>query len=95
MHSLQVLAAREAIGDVDFFLIARTDARGTSAKTGLQDAITRTNLYQDAGADASFVEAPRRWEIAEKTKVKLCAQQGFAYWFCSQRLRPLSPARRA
>lgn len=33
------------IGDEDFFLIARTDARATSAKRGLDDAITRANLY--------------------------------------------------
>ncbi|MEW5301814.1 MAG: hypothetical protein WDW36_004649 [Sanguina aurantia] len=55
----KVYAARDAIGDSDFFLVARTDARGTSAKYGLEDAITRANLYMDAGADASFVEAPR------------------------------------
>ncbi|KAI6689497.1 hypothetical protein NL676_026325 [Syzygium grande] len=36
-----------------------TDARATSAKTGLSDAIARVNLYMEAGADACFVEAPR------------------------------------
>lgn len=55
----KVSAARAAIGDSDFFLIARTDARGTSAKHGLADAITRGNLYVEAGADASLVEGPR------------------------------------
>ena len=69
----KVAAAREVIGDADFFLVARTDARGTSAKYGLEDAITRANLYHDAGADATFVEAPRSTdelrEIGEKTKV--------------------------
>lgn len=35
------------------------DARGTSAKHGLADAITRANLYTEAGADCSLVEGPR------------------------------------
>lgn len=55
----KVSAARAAIGDADFFLIARTDARGTSAKHGLSDAITRGNLFVEAGADAALVEGPR------------------------------------
>ena len=42
---LQVAAAREAIGDSDFFLIARTDARATSSKRGLDEAINRANIY--------------------------------------------------
>lgn len=29
-------AARDAIGDADFFLVARTDARGANAKYGLE-----------------------------------------------------------
>lgn len=41
----KLLAAKEVIGDSDFFVIARTDARSTSAKHGLDDAITRANLY--------------------------------------------------
>jgi len=51
----KVLAARQVIGDADFFLIARTDARNTSAKKGLEEAITRANLYVEAGADAHLV----------------------------------------
>ncbi|KAL4312073.1 hypothetical protein GQ457_01G028460 [Hibiscus cannabinus] len=58
-HAAKIASARDAIGDSDFFLVARTDARATSAKTGLSDAISRANLYMEAGADASFVEAPR------------------------------------
>ncbi|KAJ0087248.1 hypothetical protein Patl1_08178 [Pistacia atlantica] len=50
----------------------RTDARVTSGKKGLSDAIARANLYVEAGADASFVEAPRDdkelEEIGRKTK---------------------------
>ncbi|CAI0395849.1 unnamed protein product [Linum tenue] len=70
-HAAKIASARDAIGDADFFLVARTDARATSAKTGLSDAIARANLYMEAGADASFVEAPRNdeelKEIARRT----------------------------
>ncbi|XP_021760635.1 petal death protein-like [Chenopodium quinoa] len=54
-HAVKIAAAREAVGDADFFLVARTDAR---ASHGLQEAIRRANLYTEAGADATFVEAP-------------------------------------
>lgn len=73
----KIYAARQAIGNNDFFLVARTDARATSAKKGLEDAITRANLYMDAGADASFIEAPRSnyelGEIGTRTKgIRVC-----------------------
>uniref|UniRef100_M4DN27 Isocitrate lyase n=1 Tax=Brassica campestris TaxID=3711 RepID=M4DN27_BRACM len=76
-HAAKIASARDAIGDFDFFLIARTDARALSAKTGLSDAIDRANLYMEAGADASFVEAPRDddelKEIGKRTKgYRLC-----------------------
>ncbi|KNA07347.1 hypothetical protein SOVF_172690 [Spinacia oleracea] len=58
-HALKIAAAREAIGDSDFFLVARSDAR---APHGLQEAIRRANLYREAGADATFVEAPANLE---------------------------------
>jgi len=68
----KILAAREVIEGRDFFLIARTDARGTSAKSGLQDAITRVNLYIDAGADAHVVGGLRSLEeiaaVGKQTK---------------------------
>ncbi|CAH2067681.1 unnamed protein product [Thlaspi arvense] len=71
-HAAKIASARDAIGDSDFFLVARTDARATSAKSGLEDAIARVNLYMEAGADASFVEAPRDdeelKEIGKRTK---------------------------
>ena len=51
----KILAARQVIGDSDFFLVARTDARSTSAKKGLEEAISRVNLYTTAGADAHLV----------------------------------------
>ncbi|KAG4210800.1 hypothetical protein ERO13_A02G068203v2 [Gossypium hirsutum] len=71
-HAAKIASARDAIGDSDFFLVARTDACATSAKTGLSDAIARANLYMEAGADACFVEAPRNddelKEIGRHTK---------------------------
>lgn len=47
-------AASAARRDSDFFLIARTDARGVN---GFDDAMARANLYREAGADAIFPEA--------------------------------------
>ena len=68
-HAVKIAAAREVVGDRDFFIVARTDARSV---TGLDDAIRRANLYIDAGADACFVEAPRSdeelMEICRRTK---------------------------
>lgn len=46
-HAQKIAAARDAIGDADFFLVARTDARATSKMYGLQDAIARANLYME------------------------------------------------
>ncbi|KAJ8450359.1 hypothetical protein Cgig2_004816 [Carnegiea gigantea] len=58
-HALKIEAARDAIEDADFFLVARTDALATS---GLKEAISRANLYWEAGADGLFVEAPQNDE---------------------------------
>lgn len=46
-HAAKIASARDAIGESDFFLVARTDARATSAKTGLSDSISRANLYME------------------------------------------------
>ncbi len=51
----KIHAAVEARGDRDFFIVARTDAL---AVLGLDEAVTRMQAARDAGADASFVEAP-------------------------------------
>lgn len=71
-HAAKIASARDAIGNSDFFLVARTDARATSVEKGLNDAISRANLYLEAGANACFVEAPRDddelKEIARRTK---------------------------
>ncbi|KAF7126419.1 hypothetical protein RHSIM_Rhsim11G0076700 [Rhododendron simsii] len=58
-HAAKIASARDAIGDSDFFLVARTDARSTSVEHGLSEAISRANLYLEAGADAIFVAGPR------------------------------------
>jgi 2-methylisocitrate lyase-like PEP mutase family enzyme len=66
---LKVKAAVEARKDKDFIIVARTDAR---AIHGLDDAIDRARAYAEAGADVTFVEAPRTKEelkrIAEELK---------------------------
>lgn len=55
-HVQKVRAARDAIGDADFFLVARTDARQA---VDLEEAVRRVEAYMEAGADAGFVEAPQ------------------------------------
>jgi 2-methylisocitrate lyase-like PEP mutase family enzyme len=56
-------AARDALHDPDFVLIARTDA---IAVEGFEAAIERAAAYVEAGADMVFVEAPTTEEqIAE------------------------------
>jgi 2-methylisocitrate lyase-like PEP mutase family enzyme len=59
-------AARDALHDPDFILIARTDA---IAVEGFSAAIDRASAYLEAGANMSFVEAPTsETEIAEIAK---------------------------
>jgi methylisocitrate lyase len=50
----KIRAAVAARQDRDFFVIARTDARGV---TGFDDAVRRARLYLEAGADMIFPEA--------------------------------------
>jgi 2-methylisocitrate lyase-like PEP mutase family enzyme len=52
----KVRAAVDARRDPDFLVIARTDA---IAAHGIDDALARAQLYIEAGADLTFVEAPR------------------------------------
>lgn len=51
----KIRAALDARSDPDFVIMARTDAL---AVNGIEDAISRAQLYRDAGADLIFVEAP-------------------------------------
>ncbi len=51
----KIKAAKDALINDDFSIIARTDA---IAVHGLGDAIDRGNAYLEAGADILFIEAP-------------------------------------
>ena len=51
----KIKAAVDARADADFQIVARTDAR---AIHGLDAAIARAQAFVEAGADATFVEAP-------------------------------------
>jgi 2-methylisocitrate lyase-like PEP mutase family enzyme len=55
----KVKAAVDARHDRDLVIIARTDA---IAPEGYEAAIARANAYREAGADATFVEAPTSME---------------------------------
>ena len=55
----KIRAAVEAKGGRDFFIVARTDAL---AAVSLDEAIARVEAAREAGADASFVEAPESLE---------------------------------
>ena len=51
----KIRAAVRAKDGSDFYIIARTDARGP---LGWEEAVSRANLALEAGADMAFVEAP-------------------------------------
>ncbi len=60
---LKVRAALAARRNPDTLIIARTDALQVH---GLDDAIERCNTYAEAGADVTFVDAPRSREQLEE-----------------------------
>src|SRR5436305_12565980 len=55
----KIRAAVEARAGRDFFIVARTDAL---AAVSLDEAIARVTEAREAGADASFIEAPESME---------------------------------
>ena len=55
----KIRAAVDAKRDRDFFIVARTDAL---AAVGLDEAVARADAARAAGADATFIEAPRSLE---------------------------------
>lgn len=59
----KIQAAADARTDENFLIVARTDARTV---LGFDEAITRANIYADAGADVIFVESPLSMEELEK-----------------------------
>ena len=65
----KIRAAADARVDRDVVIIARTDA---IAVNGFEDAMDRANAFIEAGADMTFVEAPRTPEqIAAIPKLKV------------------------
>src|SRR5205085_2648518 len=52
----KVKAAADARSDADLLIVARTDAIATD---GFEAAIARAHAYREAGADVTFVEAPK------------------------------------
>jgi len=68
----KIKAAADARRSGDFLIIARTDAR---ADHGFQAAMDRANLYIDAGADVTFVEAPESIEEMKRIPTLLRAPQ--------------------
>lgn len=56
-------AALDARKSKDFVVVARTDSRATE---GLDMAIRRARLYEEIGADAIFIEAPKSVEEMRK-----------------------------
>ncbi len=55
-YSEKLRAALDARKNRDFIVVARTDSRATE---GLDAAIKRGLLYEEIGADAIFIEAPK------------------------------------
>ena len=52
---LKIKVAKEARRDPDFLIVARTDAR---TGLGLDEAIRRGHMFDEAGADVVFIESP-------------------------------------
>jgi 2-methylisocitrate lyase-like PEP mutase family enzyme len=52
----KVKAAADTRSDADLLIVARTDAIATD---GFEAAIARAHAYREAGADVTFVEAPK------------------------------------
>lgn len=59
----KIIAAKDAIINPDFLIIARTDA---IAVEGFESAIKRAKVYINAGADMIFIEAPETIQQIEE-----------------------------
>ncbi len=68
----KVRAAVDARRDQDFQIVARTDARSS---LGLDAALERAHAMIEAGADATFVEAPTSREEIARILIELPAPQ--------------------
>jgi len=71
-HAQKIRAAVDARTDDDLVIIARTDARSVY---DLDEAIRRCRLYREAGADVTFVEAPRSVEELRRIVREIDAPQ--------------------
>ena len=68
----KIKAAVDARHSADLLIIARTDAR---AVQGLDEAIERAAAYAEAGADVTFVEAPRSADELRRIAAELPCPQ--------------------
>ena len=68
----KIRAAADARNDPDLVIMARTDA---IAVNGFEDAIERAAAYIEAGADMTFVEAPRSEEQMREIPKRLPVPQ--------------------
>jgi carboxyvinyl-carboxyphosphonate phosphorylmutase len=64
----KIEAAIDARIDPDFMIMARTDAR---TNYGYKEAIRRSKLYKEAGADIIFFESPENVEEMRKLNLEL------------------------
>ncbi len=72
----KIKAAVDARVDDDFQIIARTDA---IAVHGIDEAMDRAQLFIEAGADSTFVEAPETHEDLQRIARDLSVPQIFNY----------------
>jgi 2-methylisocitrate lyase-like PEP mutase family enzyme len=68
----KIHAAVDARSDADLVIIARTDA---IASSGFEDAMERAATYIEAGADMTFIEAPRTQEQITEISKRLAVPQ--------------------
>jgi 2-methylisocitrate lyase-like PEP mutase family enzyme len=68
----KIHAAVDARNDADLVIMARTDA---IAANGFEDAMERAAAYIEAGADMTFVEAPRTAEQMSQIPIRLRVPQ--------------------
>jgi 2-methylisocitrate lyase-like PEP mutase family enzyme len=68
----KIHAAVDARNDADLVIVARTDAIATN---GFEDAMERAAAYIEAGADMTFVEAPRTREQISEIPKRLAVPQ--------------------
>jgi 2-methylisocitrate lyase-like PEP mutase family enzyme len=71
-HVEKIKAALDARNSQDLVIIARTDARAVNS---FEDALERAEMYKEAGADMTFIEAPLSFEELEAIPRKIHCPQ--------------------